>query len=76
MNKPSSISLFICGRSLTVCFVCGYTARMSCQFDGCERPLCETHARKRDGQTLCAKHAPMTTNENMPKPPPPFRGDT
>jgi len=61
--------LFICGKK-EECFSCGMRARTKCKAEGCGKPLCETHVRKKDGEDRCSRHAPMTVNESMPKPPP------
>lgn len=60
--------IFSCGNK-RMCFSCGRTARARCAVEGCGRDLCEDHLRKVGNEARCAKHAPMTTNETMPRPP-------
>jgi hypothetical protein len=57
------------------CFACTTPHRKRCQGPGkgpdktCDRPLCDTHARRRDGKDMCATHAPSQVSPNMPRPP-------
>ena len=63
-----NVDIFICKRREQC--VCGATARARCGVDGCGKSLCDKHARKVGDEPRCAKHAPMTTNPTMPRPPP------
>ncbi len=62
------VELFICRRE--TCISCGARARTQCTIAECEKPLCDVHARKVGTESRCAKHAPMTINHSMPRPPP------
>jgi hypothetical protein len=64
-----NVDLFVCGSSRSECHACKSTARASCQFGECGKPLCDTHMRKVGNESRCAQHAPMTINKSMPKPP-------
>lgn len=63
-----NVDLFICRRREQC--ACGATAMVRCGEDGCDKPLCGQHMRKVGNDPRCAKHAPMTTNPTMPRPPP------
>ncbi len=62
------VDLFICGQKRECS--CGLKARAKCGVEGCEKWLCDTHLRKVGNEPRCAKHAPMTVNHAMPRPPP------
>lgn len=62
------VTVFICGGSKPTCYRCSRTATAQCAT--CQRPLCDEHRRRVDGQDCCSQHAPMETSKDMPVPPP------
>ena len=68
-TNTSGITIIMCGRGRREQCACGAEARVSCAVDGCGKPLCDHHARKVGNEPRCAKHAPMTINASMPRPP-------